>query len=199
MKGSFAAPLALLSLAGLSGCSLGPPSTATIAYTQVGACNGFASGSGATAPRPNMAYVVFKIHSIDNTRSRVDLEFVPVRLYVDQSTEKALFEETLTFDRRYVSGDERFTRGLGLAGLAQRVIPAGRKVDVDAFTVVEVSTATANGAEEAHRSAYHLAYDPDMGEVEFFAAPPKILLTETNAGARAWPQVEDCRALEPVS
>jgi len=199
MKLQSAAPLALLSLAGLSGCSLGPPPIATIAYSQVGACNGYASGSGATAPRPNTAYVVFKIQSIDNTRSHVALELVPVRLYVDQSTEKAMFEETTTFDRRYVSDDGRFTRGLGLTGLTQQVIPAGRKVDIDAFAVVEVKTATANGAEEAHHTAYSLSYDPEMGEVEFFAAPPKILLTETNAAERAWPQVEDCRALELVS
>ncbi len=199
MKGLSAAPLALLSLAGASGCSLDPPSTATIAYSQVGACNGYPSGSGATAPRPNKAFVVFEIQSVDNTRSRVDLELVPVRLYVDQSTEKAMFEETVTFDRRYASGDARFTRGLGLTELTQQVIPAGRKVDIGAFAVVEVATATANGAEEAHHTAYSLAYDADVGEVEFFAAPPKILLTETNAAERAWPQVEDCRALELVS
>jgi hypothetical protein len=199
MKLSYAAPLALVSMAGLSGCSLGPPATATIAYSQVGACSGYTSGSGATLPRPNTAYIVFKIQSIDNTRSHVDLEFVPVRLYVDQSKEKAIFEETLTFDRRYVSGDNRFTRGLGLTGPTQKVIPAGSKIDINAFAVVEVTTATANGAEEAHHTAYSLSYDPDMGEVEFFAAPPKILLTESNAAERAWPQTEDCRALELVS
>lgn len=199
MKFSTAAPLALLSLAGLAGCSLGPPSAATIAYSQIGACNGYASGSGATASRPNKAYVVFEIHSIDNTRSRVDLELVPVRLYVDQSTQKALFEETLTFDRRYASGDERFVKGLGLAPLTQQVVPAGRKVDVHAFTVVEVSTATASGAEEAHRAAYPLAYDPDMGEVEFFAAPPRVVLVETSAAGGSRRLIEDCRALELVS
>jgi hypothetical protein len=199
MKLLLAAPLALLSMAGLSGCGLGPPATATIAYSQVGACNGYASGRGATLPRPNTAYIVFKIQSIDNTRSQVDLEFVPVRLYVDQSTEKAIFEETLTFDRRYVSGDDRFTRGLGSTRPIQQLIPAGSKVDINAFAVVEVNTATVSGAEEAHHTAYSLSYDPDMGEVEFFAAPPKILLTETNAAERAWPQTEDCRALELVS
>lgn len=199
MKGLSAAPLALLSLAGLSGCSLGPPSTATIAYTQVGACNGYTSGGGATAPRPNTAYVMYKIRSIDNTLSRIDLEFVPVRLYVDQSTKKAMFEPTVSFEMHYASGDDRFVRGLGLTGLTQQVIPAGHKVDIDGFAVVEVATATANGVEEAHRAAYPLSYDPDMGEVEFFAAPPKIVLTETSSAGASHQIVEDCRALELVS
>ncbi len=199
MKAFSAAPLALLSLAGLSGCSLGPPSTATIAYTQVGACNGYTSGGGATASRPNIAYVIYKIRSIDNSQSRVDLEFVPVRLYVDQSTKKAMFEPTMAFEMHYASGDDRFARGLGLTGLTQQVIPAGRKVDIDGFAVVEVGTSTASGAEEAHHTAYPLSYDADMGEVEFFAAPPKVVLTETSSSGASHPIVEDCRALEPVS
>ena len=57
--------------------------TATINYTQVGACNGWKDGGILHSAGPNQAYVVFKVQSIDNTQGKVNFSFDPSKMAVN--------------------------------------------------------------------------------------------------------------------
>src|SRR6202034_20406 len=63
--------------------SLGFP--VTIHYHQVGACNGFPTGSGIESAGPKAAYVIFAIESIDNSHGSTSFGFNPSNLYLQQS------------------------------------------------------------------------------------------------------------------
>lgn len=187
-------PIAILSMAGLTACDFGPSKQATISYSQLGACNGFTTESGSTAARPNSAFVIFKIESIDNTGSDTDFRFIPVRLYVDQAKPQQMFVPKQSYDQRFVLDDPRFTQGLGVAGTKPQVIAAGRKVEINGIVVVEVTTSTENGSAEAHETSYSLAYDSETGEVTFVDPSPDIVLIKSNAAQKTWPLTEDCLA-----
>lgn len=194
--------LILLSLAGASlavlpGCEPGPAgSTVTIRYSQVGACNGYQSGSGLSAKRPNAAFVVFKIESLDATKSGVEFGFVPSRLSVNLEPGKETWGSSLGAGKYYVSSDRRFTDPLGAPAIKQMRAPARATTEVDRLAFIAVPTADANGSAEASKRSYHLSYDAETGKETGGAADPHIEFVKTNDTQSTWPVTDDCLHLE---
>lgn len=162
----------------LPGCPPGggPGPLATIKYHQVGACNGYQQGSNAVSVGPNAAYVVFKIEAVDNTQPAIDFHFTPSRLFVNQST------------RHFVDTSLMFAQDLGVLGTAPVTVPHGTKMPLNGFSIVVVSTSSANGSAEAKQTAYSLLYDTQSSD-------PGILMDKTNATQTTWPQTDNCRAM----
>ncbi len=176
----------------LSGCyipGITPVGTAAISYQQVGACNGYGGAQG----RPNTAYVIFKIKSVDNSNGNVDFLFLPTRLYVDQSSAKEKATWIGGWKRQFVSDETKFLKGLGGATISGQTLPHNAATKVNGFVYVAVSTANANGAVEANQTPYNLAYDSEPVEGQ---TDPKVVLTKTNKSRTTWPATEDCQAIK---
>lgn len=173
----------------LSGCGFGSPGTATISYEQVGACNGY----GATSGRPNQAYVLFKISSVDNSQGNVDFLFLPTRIFVDQSTEKQKAEWVGGWKRQFVSDETKFVRDLGGEQAKVKTFPRQSTTQLASFIVIPVNTVNANGAAEANKTSYKLSYDaePVPGQTD-----PALVFNKTNASQTSWPETESCDAIK---
>jgi hypothetical protein len=185
-----------VSLAVLSGCEPGPSgSTVKIHYSQVGACNGYQSGSGVTSKRANQAFAVFRIESIDSTQSGVGFNFTPSRLYVDLEPHKETWGSSLGASFRFVSSDRRFTDPLGVPAIAESKVPARATTPVDRLAFIPVSTKEANGAEEVAKTSYKLLYDPVTKQTsEVF--DPHVELVKSNEAQSSWPTTDDCLHLD---
>jgi hypothetical protein len=186
------------SLAVLSGCEPGPSgSTVTIHYSQVGACNGYASGSGITSKRPKQAFVAFKIESFDTTKSGVEFRFVPTRLYVNLEPNKETWGSGLAAGHYYASGDRRFADPLGVPGIQPVKASARATTEVDRLAFIGVPTADENGSAEANKTSYHLAYDPETGKEGVGSIEdPHVEFVKTNDTQSTWPATDDCSKLE---
>jgi hypothetical protein len=190
--------IAATSLVALAGCEPGPAgSTVTINYSQIGACNGYATGSGITSKRPNSAFAVFKIESFDTTKSGVDFRFNPSRLFVNLEPGKETWGSSLVAGHYYASADSRFAEPLGVPGIQPVKAPARATTKVDRLAFVAVPTADANGATEANKTSYHLAYDPETGKEGVGSIlDPHIEFVKTNDSQSTWPVTDDCLNLE---
>ncbi len=187
---------AAASLAVLPGCEPGAAgSTVTIRYSQVGVCNGFQSGTGITAKRPNQAFVVLKIESLDGTKSGVEFGFVPTRLFVNLEPGKETWGSSLGAGQYYVSSDRRFTDPLGVAPIKALNARARATTEVDRLAFIAVPTAEANGAAEAGGKSYRLSYDAESGK-ERGTADPHIEFVKTNDTQTSWAPTDDCLHLE---
>jgi hypothetical protein len=176
----------------LSGCyipGISSPGTATISYQQVAACNGYSAAPG----RPNQAYVIFKIESVDNSKGNVDFLFLPTRLYVDQSSEKEKATWIGGWKRQFVSEETKFLKDLGGATISGKSLPHNAATNLNGFVAVAVSTANANGAVEASQTSFKLSYDSEPVEGQH---DPAVVLTKTNASQTTWPTTEDCQAIK---
>lgn len=188
--------LSLLSVgaacAALAGCyipGISPVGTATISYSQVGACN----GDAAAPARPNQAYVIFKVEDVDNSKGNVDFLFLPTRLYVDQSSEKEKATWIGGWKRQFVSEETKFLKDLGGAAAATKAVPHNGKTAFNSFVFVAVGTVNSNGSAEANQTPYTLAYDsePVQGETN-----PAVTLNKTNATQKTWPATESCQDIK---
>lgn len=145
----------------------------TIRYEQIGACNGFSTGSGATSVGPNAAYVVFRVSTIENTDSAArTFDFDPNKLFINQDP------------RAYTSTQ------LNLAQLnpfyaTSRTVAPGATENLNGAVIAVVETAAPNGASEANNTSYSLLYDGGSGS-------QGTVLTKANSGQTSWPQIEDC-------
>ena len=138
--------LAGVVLSGLSSCN--PKGTATITFHQVGSCNGWNDGTSLYSAGPNAAYVVFKVHSIDNTQGKVNFAFDPAKMWVNAGSPKPHMDPNLSL-----------AKFMGVFALVPTNIPQGKTVGLDGFSVAVVQTANANGAVEANQTTYSLGYD----------------------------------------
>jgi hypothetical protein len=185
-------PVIIISCVALSGCyisGISSAGTATISYQQIGACTGY----GAMTGRPNQAYVIFKIDSVDNSKGNVDFLLIPNRLFVDQSTEKQKAEWVGGWKRQFVSEDTKFLHELGATPVSTKSIPHNSKADINGFIFVPVNTVSANGSAEANKTSFKLSYDsaPVPGETD-----PAIVLDKVNATQTSWPETENCQAIK---
>lgn len=145
----------------------------TINYEQIGACNGFSSGSGATSAGPNAAYVVFRVSTIENTDSAPrTFDFDPNKLFINASP------------RAYTSTQ------LNLAQLnpfyaTSRTVAPGATEALNGAVIAIVQTVAANGASEANNTSYFLLYDGGSGG-------QGVTLIKANPDQTSWPQIEDC-------
>jgi hypothetical protein len=107
-------PIMVAGSIALSGCGGRSPSNPTIiSYHQVGICKGYDTGKHA---KTDEGYAVFKIDTVDNTKTSDIFDFDPLRLYVDQSTaeQKATTSNKLySENRRFVPPDPRFGKAVG--------------------------------------------------------------------------------------
>lgn len=190
-------PFAAASLAVLPGCEPGPSgSTVAIHYSQVGACNGYQSGSGVSAKRANQAFVVFKIEALDGTKSGVEFGFVPSRLFVDLDPHKETWGSSLGAGRYFVASDRRFTDPIGAPPIKPLKAPARATTEVDRLAFIAVPTADANGMTEASKTSYHLSYDADTGKESGGTQDPHIVFVKTNDTQTSWATADDCLHLE---
>ncbi len=187
---------AAASVSVLSGCESGSSgSTVKIHYSQIGACNGYASDTGATGKKANHAFIVFKIESLDGSQSGEAFNFEAGRLYVDLAPNKETWGSSLGAGLYFASTDARFTKPLGVPVIEDMKLPGRESATIDRLVFVDVPTADANGAAEASKISYKLSYDAvtkDTGRIP----DPKIEFVKTNESQSTWPATEDCLQLE---
>lgn len=150
-----------------------PHDVVTIRYEQIGACNGFSAGSGATSAGPKAAYAVFRVSTIENTDTAPrTFEFNPNKLFVNVNP------------RAYTSTQ------LNLAQLnpfyaTSRTVAAGTTEALNGAVIAVVETVDQNGASEANNTSYFLLYDGGSGG-------QGVTLIKANPEQTSWPQIEDC-------
>ena len=167
----------LFGTSGCSGCNTATPNgTATIDFKQVGACNGWNDGAMLHSAGPNAAYVVFKVHTIDNNAGKVNFAFDPAKMAVN------------TGSKPHMDSSLSLATFVGVLQLIPTTVLQGKVVGLDGFAVTTVSTANANGAVEANQTSYSLIYDTG-------ASDPGILFAKENPGQTNWPVTADCKAI----
>ncbi len=191
-------PLAFVaaSLAVLPGCGSGSGgSTVAIHYSQVGVCNGYASGTGITSKQSNKAFVVFKIESLDSTKATGAFNFEPGRFFVDLEPNRETWGSSMGAGLYFVSADRRFTDPLGVPAIENSKVPAGTTTSLDRLAFIGVPTGEANGSAAASKISYRLIYDAVTKETGRIP-DPKIELVKTNDSQATWPATDDCKDLE---
>jgi hypothetical protein len=154
----------LIAMSILSGCGGGSGQPTNISYRQVGICKSFESASGPVTSRADEGYAVFKIETVDNTKSNKAFAFDPKLLYVDQSTPEQHAKQLWEWDRRYVSTDSRFPQSLGISLAPESTIPAGGKLDVNGFVVIPLGIHNPSGGPEEYKHAFELVHDSGTSE-----------------------------------
>jgi hypothetical protein len=167
--------LALTSGVALSNCN-GTPSQniVTINYEQVGACNGFNNGSGVTSAGPKAAYVIFRISSINNKESAAqDFNFDPNRLFVNGTSPRAFASTHLNLAQ------------LNPFAVTSRFVAKGTTETLNGAAIAVVPTAANDGASEASKTSYMLAYETPSGG-------QGVVLSKKDPSRTSWPLTPDC-------
>jgi hypothetical protein len=145
----------------------------TIHYEQIGACNGIATGPGATSAGPNAAYAILRINSIDNKESSArDFNFDPNLLFVNLTP------------RAYTSAHLNLVQ-LNPFYAVSATIKAGNSLSMNGAVVAVVQTSATDGASEASKTSYFLSYDSP-------SATQPIILDKVNSSQTTWPYIPDC-------
>ena len=194
----FLAVPVLIAVSMLSGCGRGSGQPANISYRQVGICKSFVAPSGPVTSRADEGYAVFKVETVDNTKSNKAFAFDPKLLYVDQSTPEQHTKELWEWDRRYASTDPRFQQGLGITLAPETTIPAGGKLDVNGFVVIPLGINNPSGGPDESKFAFALLYDSGTSENTAsgqIRVSEGIAFTKTNDADAKWTVVENCKEL----
>jgi hypothetical protein len=187
----------LIAVTMLSGCGRGSDQPTDISYRQVGICKSFAAASGPVTSRPDEGYAVFKIETLDNTKSNKAFAFDPKLLYIDQSTPEQHAKQLWEWDRRYASPDPRFPQSLGISLAPEATVPAGGKLDVNSFVVIPLGVNNPSHGPEANKFAFQLLYDSGTSENTAsgqIRVSEGMVFNKTNA-ADNWTVVENCKEL----
>jgi hypothetical protein len=148
--------------------------TVTIHYDQIGACNGFGTGSGGTSSGPNAAYEVFRISTIENTASSArTFDFDPNKLFVNSTSPRA-----------YTSTQLNLAQVNPFYATSRTVAP-GATESLNGAVIAIVQTSATNGASEANATSYNLLYEGGSGA-------QGVNLIKGNPDQTSWPQIEDC-------
>ena len=188
---------AFIALSMLSGCDRGPGLAANISYRQIGICKGFEAASGPVTSKAGEGYAVFKIETLDNTKSNKAFAFDPKLLYIDQSTPEQHAKQLWEWDRRYASPDPRFPQSLGISLVPESTVPAGGKLDVNSFVVIPLGVNNPSHGPEANKFAFQLLYDSGTSENTAsgqIRVSEGMVFNKTNA-ADNWTAVENCKEL----
>jgi len=169
---------ALIVICGLDACNgCNGGGSAVITFHQVGSCNGWDDGSGGHfRAGPNAAYVVFKVHRIDNTQGNVDFNFDPAKMWVSIAS------------RPHMDPSLSLARFIGVLSLVPTTVPKGSSTGLDGYSVTIVQTANPNGAIEANQTTYMLGYDTG-------AADPSILFSTDQTWTPLPNPTLDCTAI----
>ena len=188
----------LIAVSMLSGCGGGSGQPTNISYRQVGICKGFEAASGPVTSRADEGFAVFKIETVDNTKSNKAFAFDPKLLYVDQSTPEQHAKQLWEWDRRYASVDSRIPQSLGISLAAETTVPAGGKLDVNSFVVIPLGVNNPSHGPEANKLAFQLLHDSGTSENTAsgqIRISEGIVFSKTNAADTNWTVVENCKEL----
>ena len=167
----------LVLAAGLMAAGCNPSNElVTIHYKQLGSCNGFNNGGGATSAGPNRAYATFRVANIENKDSAArDFNFDPNRIYIDQSS------------RAFTSTQLNLSQFNPFYAKA-RFVPKGTATAINGAVIGVVSTSAADGASEANKTSYTLFYDTPAGG-------QGVALVNDNPTQTTWPSTPDCTTI----
>jgi hypothetical protein len=182
----------------LSACDRGPGLPTNISYRQIGICKGFEAASGPVTSKADEAHAVFKIETVDNTKSNKAFTFDPKLIYVDQSNPDQRGWDVRPLYRRFASMDSRIPQSLGVSLAPESMVPPGGKLDVNSFVVILLGLNNPSGAPEANKLAFELLLDSantgNAEEAEIHAAKG-IVFNKTNAADTKWTVTENCKEL----
>ncbi len=182
----------------LSGCGKRSGQPTKISYRQVGICKRFEAPSGPVASKADEGFAVFKIATVDNTKSNKAFAFDPKLLYVDQSTPEQHAKQLWEWDRRYASTDSRFPQAMGISLAPESTIPAGGKLDVNGFLVIPLGINNPSGGPEENKFAFQLLHDSGTSENTAsgqIRISEGIVFDKTDADETKWTVVENCKDL----
>ena len=152
-----------------AGCAIKPP---PITYQQVGACNVNEVGA-----QDHMAYVFFRVQTIDNSHTDEAWTFDPNNLWINNGDPHTKYD--------YVASGQQAELNR-LPFLGPTPVAADRPIfDVDKYLVFFVDTTNADGPTEANSSSYFLLYHNPPNEVG-------KLLIRSNAQQTSWPNTHKC-------
>ena len=158
----------------LAGCP-NQNGTATIRYEQLGACNGYKEGNNVVSSGPTAAYVLFKIHWLDNTNGKVNFAYDPARLFVSSLNTKPSLTTT-----------SQLTQKIGVLATVPTTVPAGKNLGHGGYAVFIVPTANSSDPQiEANKTNYMLAYDNPTSN-------PGVLMDKKNSSQTQYQGVQDC-------
>jgi hypothetical protein len=189
------APLFVVWLASISACGRGLEDSVNIFYRQIGICKTYDTPDGPVTTRPDEAFVVFEIEAIDNLTGDT-FNFEPSFVYVDQSSQEQKTGWVNAWDRHSASVDPRFSKSLGVPGAAPAVIPKERKIELNYFLTVPVSTKGPHGSGNADPTSYELRYEAVETERGRTASSDGFLYIKTNALGTRWSLKDNCKAIE---
>jgi hypothetical protein len=193
----FLAVPVLIAVSMLSGCGRGSGQPTNISYRQVGICKSFATPSGPVTSRADEGYAVFKIETLDNTKSNKAFAFDPKLLYIDQSTPEQHAKQLWEWDRRYASPDPRFPQSLGISLAPETTVAAGGNLDVNSFVVIPLGVNNPSHGPEANKFAFQLLYDSGNSENTAsgqIRVSEGMVFNKTNAADNST-VVENCKEL----
>jgi hypothetical protein len=153
----------------ITGCVVKPP---VITYSQVGACNVNAVGA-----QDHMAFVFFRVQSIDNSHTAQAYTFDPKNLWINTGDLYSGYD--------YIaSGQQADLLGLPFLG-PTHVLADQAPFTVNKYLVFLLQTVDADGPAEANSTSYFLLYHSPTNEVG-------KLLVRSNAQKTKWPDTHLC-------
>ncbi|MGA7384391.1 MAG: hypothetical protein WBW81_06785 [Methylocella sp.] len=188
----------MIAVSMLSGCGRGSGQPTNISYRQVGICKSFTAASGPVVSKADEGYAVFKIETVDNTKSNKAFAFDPKLLYVDQSTPEQHAKQLWEWDRRYASMDARFSQGLGVSSAPETTIPAGGKLDVNGYIFIPLGINNPSHGPEENKFAFQLLHDSGTSENTAsgqIRISEGIVFNKINAADTKGTVVENCKEL----
>jgi hypothetical protein len=146
-----------------------------INYHQVGACNGYGTGSGLISAGPNQAFVIYRIDSIDNSGGTSPFNFNPGNSYVQQINPSAL-DTTVSMAQIF-----------GLFAAVSNTVNAGQdyQLSTGEYVAITAQTNASDGASEADGRFYPLSYKRGSSD-------PPVSVVNENPGQTSWPYTPDC-------
>jgi hypothetical protein len=153
----------------------------TIAFEQVGACNGYPQtfGPGGSGPHAavnagfHAAFVIFRILKVDNSKGAADFNFDPERIFIAERPSE------------HVDTGLSVAADFGLLKSVAITVPKGGERGHRGFAVVTVSTAASNGASEANNTNYLLSYNGAPSD-------PPVFLAKKNLSQTTFKQTDNC-------
>jgi len=153
----------------LAGCN---PTPSTITYEQVGACNANQEGA-----QDHLAFVFFRVQSIDNSKTNVGYTFHAKDLWLNTGDQFSGYEYVAT-------GQQSSLYGLSPL-LAPINVAANATLPINKYVVFLLETVDADGPNEANHTSYFFNYHTPANEVG-------KLLIRSNANQTSWPNTHRC-------
>ncbi|QBR70136.1 hypothetical protein CU048_01280 [Beijerinckiaceae bacterium] len=177
----------------LAGCNR-DEAPINISYRQVGICKVYETAAGPVAPRVDEGLAIFKIESLDNSKSGKSFTFDPGLLYIDQSTPEQKAKQVWEWNRRFVSTDKRFVQSTGITPSTMATVPGGGKVEANSFVVVPIGTNNPSGGPEAKQFALDLLYDAGSADKGENHVSEGVNFIKSNATGN-WQLAENCKEI----